>query len=168
MLCVCAAAAWAVAGSLTAACVLQDEGGPLHGEAAGRHVGHELLMRLGSTGDIAAAACASVRAVAAPGPDGSAGAAAAPLYAVGCVAVADGGEVVGHVDDKLVARDFQGEKICEMVEVRSLGRVLRCDVRYAVCCGSSTWLTLSLYACCAASLGDRSWTCTVWWGETCA
>lgn len=132
---------------VTAACALQDEGGLLHGRAAGRQMGHELLKRLGSTGDVAAAARASVRAVAAPGLDGSAGAAAAPVFAVGCLAVADGGDVVGHVDDKLVARDFQGEKICDMVEVCALwwvlGRVLRqarqADVDFAgsLCLGAA-------------------------------
>lgn len=102
---------------ITALCSLQDEGGALQAEAAGRQVAHELLVRLGSSADVPAAARASVRAVGPASTDGLEGTAVGPVFAVGCVAIAEGGEVVGHVDDELVARNFRGERICSMAEV---------------------------------------------------
>lgn len=94
---------------------VQDEGGPLQREAAGRQVAHELLKRMASMPDVAMAARASVRAVIAEAAADAA--AAAPVFAVGCVVLAATGEVLGHVDESMVARNFQGHRIGDMVEV---------------------------------------------------
>eukprot|EP00892_Ulva_mutabilis_P009077 jgi/Ulvmu1/6541/UM003_0175.1 len=101
--------------SATAFVTPEDEGGELRGEAAGRQVAHELLKRMGSTADVDTAARMAVRAVAAGSAAGALD--AAPVLAVGCVALGAAGEVLGYVDEGLVARNFHGHKLCDMVEV---------------------------------------------------